>query len=84
MIDTAVYGNTGKNGADDVRMIADAAFRMSYTGSMDSVYIGKQPIGFYKDYIGNRFDANSNAIFIGEVIDCEIDSPDFGAIGSID
>lgn len=79
MIDTAVYGNTGKNGADDVRMIADAAFRMSYTGSMDSVYIGKQPIGFYKDYIGNRFDANSNAIFIGEVIDCEIDSPDFGA-----
>lgn len=79
MIDTAVYGNTGKNGADDVRMIADAAFRMSYTGSMDSVYIGKQPIGFYKDYIGNRFDANSNAVFIGEVIDCEIDSPDFGA-----
>lgn len=79
MIDTAVYGNTGKNGADDVRMIADAAFRMSYTNSMDSVYIGKQPIGFYKDYMGNRFDANSNAVFIGEVIDCEIDSPDFGA-----
>lgn len=79
MIDTAVYGNTGKNGADDVRMIADAAFRMSYTGSMDSAYIGKQPIGFYKDYIGNRFDANTNAVFIGEVIDCEVDSPDFGA-----
>ena len=79
MIDTAVYGNTGKNGADDVRMIADAAFCMSYTNSMDSVYIGKQPIGFYKDYMGNRFDANSNAVFIGEVIDCEIDSPDFGA-----
>ena len=79
MIDTAVYGNTGKNGADDVRMIADAAFRMSYTDSMDSVYIGKQPIGFYKDYMGNRFDANSNVVFIGEVIDCEIDSPDFGA-----
>ena len=30
-------------------------------------------------YIGSRFDANSSAVFIGEVIDCEIDSPDFGA-----
>ena len=29
--------------------------------------------------MGNRFDASANAVFIGEVIDCEIDSPDFGA-----
>ena len=46
---------------------------------MGSVYTENQPIGFYKDYMGNRFDANTNAVFIGEVIDCEIDSPDFGA-----
>lgn len=79
IIDTAIYGNIGKNGADDVRVATAISFSMSYTESMDSVYTDNQPIGFYKDYMGNRFDANTNAVFIGEVIDCEIDSPDFGA-----
>lgn len=79
IIDTAIYGNIGKNGADDVRIATRISFSMSYTESMDSVYTENQPIGFYKDYMGNRFDANTNAVFIGEVIDCEIDSPDFGA-----
>ena len=46
---------------------------------MDSVYTENQPVGFYKDYMGSRFDASTNAAFIGEVINCEIDSPDFGA-----
>lgn len=44
-----------------------------------SVYTENQPVGFYKDYMGSRFDASTNAVFIGEVIECEIDSPDFGA-----
>ena len=79
MIDTAVYGNTGKNGADDIQITTNTAFSMSYTESMDSVYTENQPVGFYKDYMGSRFDASTNAVFIGEVIDCEIDSPDFGA-----
>ena len=79
IIDTAIYGNIGKNGADDVRITKNTTFDMKYTESMDSVYIGKQPVGFYKDYMGNRFDASTNAVFIGEVIECEIDSPDFGA-----
>ena len=79
IIDTAIYGNIGKNGADDVRITKNTTFDMKYTESMDSVYIGKQPVGFYKDYMGRRFDASTNAAFIGEVIDCEIDSPDFGA-----
>ena len=77
--DTAIYGNIGKNGADDVRVATGISFSMSYTESMDSVYTENQPVGFYKDYMGNRFDASANAVFIGEVIDCEIDSPDFGA-----
>ena len=78
IIDTAIYGNIGKNGADDVRVATRIPFSMSYTESMDSIYTENQPIGFYKDYMGNRFDASTNAVFIGEVIDCEIDSPDFG------
>lgn len=77
--DTAIYGNIGKNGADDVRVTTGISFSMSYTESMDSVYTENQPVGFYKDYMGSRFDASTNAAFIGEVIDREIDSPDFGA-----
>ncbi len=77
--DTAIYGNIGKNGADDVRVATGISFSMSYTESMDSVYTENQPVGFYKDYMGSRFDASTNAAFIGEVIDREIDSPDFGA-----
>lgn len=79
IIDTAIYANIGENGADDVRITKNTTFDMKYTESMDSVYIGKQPVGFYKDYMGSRFDASTNAAFIGEVINCEIDSPDFGA-----
>lgn len=79
IIDTAIYANIGENGADDVRITKNTTFNMKYTESMDSVYTENQPVGFYKDYMGNRFDANTNAVFIGEVIDCEIDSPDFGA-----
>lgn len=79
VIDTAIYSNSGINGADDVRILKNTPFCMSYTNGIDSVYTENQPIGFYKDYMGNRFDASTNAIFIGEVIDCEIDSPDFGA-----
>lgn len=79
IIDTAIYGNIGKNGADDIQITTNTAFSMSYTESMDSVYTENQPVGFYKDYMGSRFDASTNAAFIGEVIDCEIDSPDFGA-----
>ena len=79
IIDTAIYANIGENGADDVRIKKNTTFDMKYTESMDSVYTENQPIGFYKDYMGNRFDASTNAVFIGEVIDCEIDSPDFGA-----
>ena len=79
IIDTAIYANIGENGADDVRITKNTTFNMKYTESMDSVYTENQPIGFYKDYMGNRFDASTNAVFIGEVIDCEIDSPDFGA-----
>lgn len=54
-------------------------FRSCPVAADSSVYIGKQPVGFYKDYMGSRFDASTNAAFIGEVINCEIDSPDFGA-----
>ena len=79
IIDTAIYGNIGKNGADDIQITTNTAFSMSYTESMDSVYTENQPVGFYKDYMGSRFDASTNAAFIGEVINCEIDSPDFGA-----
>lgn len=79
IIDTAIYANIGENGADDVRITKNTTFNMKYTESMDSVYTENQPIGFYKDYMGNRFDASTNAVFIGEIIDCEIDSPDFGA-----
>ena len=79
IIDTAIYGNIGKNGADDIQITTNTVFSMSYTESMDSVYTENQPVGFYKDYMGNRFDASTNAVFIGEVIECEIDSPDFGA-----
>ena len=79
IIDTAIYANIGENGADDVRITKNTTFNMKYTESMDSVYTENQPVGFYKDYMGNRFDASTNAVFIGEVIDCEIDSPDFGA-----
>lgn len=76
IIDTAIYGNIGKNGADDIQITTNTAFSMSYTESMDSVYTENQPVGFYKDYMGSRFDASTNAVFIGEVIECEIDSPD--------
>lgn len=79
VIDTAIYSNSGINGADDVRILKNTSFCMSYTNGIDSVYTENQPVGFYKDYMGNRFDASTNAVFIGEVIDCEIDSPDFGA-----
>lgn len=79
IIDTAIYANIGENGADDVRVATRIPFSMSYTESMDSAYTENQPVGFYKDYMGSRFDASTNALFIGEVIDCEIDSPDFGA-----
>ena len=79
IIDTAIYANIGENGADDIRITKNTTFDMKYTESMDSVYTENQPVGFYKDYMGNRFDASTNAVFIGESIDCEIDSPDFGA-----
>ena len=79
IIDTAIYANIGENGADDIRITKNTTFDMKYTESMDSVYTENQPVGFYKDYMGNRFDASTNAVFIGESIDCDIDSPDFGA-----
>lgn len=79
IIDTVLCENHGLNGANDVMTFSSAQFSVTYSDKMKSVYSENDPIGFYLDNMDNRFNPESNAIFLGESLAGDISMNQYGA-----
>lgn len=79
IIDTVLCENHGLNGTNDVMTFLSAQFSVTYSDKMKSVYSENDPIGFYLDNMDNRFNPESNAIFLGESLAGDISMNQYGA-----
>ncbi len=69
--DTLIYGNTGLLGGNDIRCFGGSNVTVTYTENMQAIYTEDNPVGFYADNFENIFNADTNAIFVGETIALE-------------
>lgn len=79
IVDTLLYHNQGTRGASDIRSLMGAQLSLTYYNGMQSVYTDNDPVGFYADDFENPFDAESNAVFLGESLTGAISNNQFGA-----
>lgn len=77
VLDTLLYGNTGNLGASDIYAFANSKITLSYSSDINSVYTEENPVGFYKDYFEEPFDAN-NTVFLGESLNIDSTENRFG------
>jgi len=79
LCDTLVYGNTGNLGGSDIRGYSGSNIEVEYTDSMSAVYTENDPVGFYKDDFESPFNAEINAVFVGETLTLQSnDNNNFG------
>lgn len=79
IVDTLLCHNHGASGASDIRAFSGTQLTVTYSEEMNAVYTGDTPIGFYADDFENPFDAENNAVFLGESLTGEISNNQFGA-----
>lgn len=79
VIDTVLCKNQGLNGASDIQTFSSEQFSVTYSDGMKSIYSENDPIGFYLDDMDNRFDPESNAVFLGESLARDITMTRYGA-----
>lgn len=79
IIDTVLCKNQGLKGASDIIVFSCAQFSLTYSDEMKSVYSENNPIGFYRDDMDNRFNPESNPVFLGESLSDVVSGDQYGA-----
>ena len=80
LTDTLIHTNSAKIGGDDIYCHCFYSFSADYTTGVKDIYTeDSNPIGFYLDDQGTRFDSATNAKFIGDSI--SIQPSQVGLIG---
>lgn len=79
IMDTFLCKNQGINGANDIMTFSSGECTVTYSDEMKSVYLENNPVGFYLDDMDNRFNPESNAVFLGESLDGNTPMNQYGA-----
>ena len=80
LVDTRIYGNSAEIGGDDIYCSTNFRMSVGYTDNMNAIFtVESNPVGFFLDDQGKRFDSTANTNMLGKSID--VQSSQIGIIG---